>query len=538
VAPANLHGVIEYSHRVAAVVVVVSIAAMVVASRVWTRAVRAFTVWSLVGVAVVLTQAALGALVVRSGLHAALVTAHYLTALALVGVTAGLAAGTYVVGRPRAQGPQWRVGRASAGVLVLGTYVREKGAGLAFADWPLMEHRLVPPLHAPGAGLMFAHRLLALLALGHLTMVAVRGRRDTRPAVRLLAKLGVALYVAQILLGAANVESRLSPAAVLGHASLAFGVWACYVVLALLALRGAAAETPASGRRPALGDRITAYVRLTKPRIIVLLLVTTVPAMVLAERGLPSLWLVAATLAGGMLTAGSANALNQYLERDIDDKMHRTRSRPLPSAQISPRRALVFALALGAIGFGWLTLVVNLLSALLAVGAIGFYVIVYTLLLKRSTSQNIVIGGAAGAVPVLVGWAAVTGTLSLAAWVMFAIVFLWTPPHFWALAMRYRDDYERAGVPMLPVVKGARRTATEIVAYTGVLVAVTLLLGPVGRLGALYAAVAVVLGAGFLYRAVRLRLDPDGAAAIKLFRYSITYLGVLFVAIAADRLIR
>jgi len=546
IAPANLHGVIEYSHRVAAVIVVVSVGALLVSARWWMRERRAFMWWSAAAVAIVFAQAVLGAFVVRTGLHAALVTAHYLTALALVGVTSGSAAGTYVVGRPRATGRQWGIGRASLGalvallpVLVLGTYVREKGAGLAFADWPLMEHKLIPPLGAPGAGLMFAHRLLALLALGHLVMLAVRARRDTRAPVRFLAQLGVGLYLAQILLGAANVKTQLSPAAVLGHASLAFGVWSCYVVLAVLALRGAGSETEAVASRPSgIRDKLVAYVALTKPRIIVLLLVTTVPAMVLAKRGLPSLWLVLATLAGGMLTAGSANALNQYLERDIDEKMHRTQSRPLPKHAIEPGRALVFALSVGALGFVWLTLLVNLLSAVLAVAAIAFYVLVYTLLLKRSTSQNIVIGGAAGAVPVLVGWAAVTGTLSLAAWVMFAIVFLWTPPHFWALAMRYRDDYERAGVPMLPVVKGPRRTATEIVAYAGVLVAVTLVLQPVGRLGPLYVVAAVALGAGFLYRAVRLRLDPDGAAAIKLFRYSITYLGLLFAAIAADRLIR
>jgi protoheme IX farnesyltransferase len=419
-------------------------------------------------------------------------------------------------------------------------YVRDRGAGLVYSDWPLMAHKLIPPLRGPGAPIMLTHRLFALLALGHLVMVAVRARRDTRRPVRFFAQLGVALYLAQALIGAANVKSRLSPAAVLGHASLAFGVWSCYVVLAVIALRGAASENapPAASSTSAIRDRLSAYVALTKPRIIVLLLVTTVPAMVLAKRGLPSLWLVLATLAGGMLTAGSANALNQYLERDIDEKMQRTKSRPLPKHKIAPVRALIFALAVGVAGFVWLTFTVNLLSALLAVGAIGFYVIVYTLILKRSTTQNIVIGGAAGAVPVLVGWAAVTGTLSLAAWVMFAIVFLWTPPHFWALAMRYRDDYERAGVPMLPVVKGERRTATEIVAYAGVLVAVTLLLQPVGRLGPLYVVSAAALGAGFLYRAVRLRLDPDGSMAIKLFRYSITYLGLLFAAIAVDRLVK
>jgi heme o synthase len=544
-APLHYHGIIEYSHRLVAVIVVVALAALLVGSRRWVREVRAFTMWSAAGVAIVFAQAGLGGLVVRSQLHAALVTAHYLMALGLVGVTSAVAAKTYVVGRPRASGAQWRVGRAALGalvallpVLVLGTYVRERGAGVVFTDWPLMNQRIVPSLSGPGAGLQFAHRLFALLALGHLTMVAVRARRDTRAPVRFFAQLGVALYVAQILLGAANVLTRLTPLAVLGHASIAFAVWSSYVVLAVIAARGVASETPTPGGTSRLRDRLVAYTALTKPRIIVLLLVTTVPAMVLAKRGLPSLWLILATLAGGMLTAGSANALNQYLERDIDEKMHRTRSRPLPGQKIEPRNALVFAFALGVVGFVWLALLVNLLSALLAVGAIAFYVVVYTLLLKRSTTQNIVIGGAAGAVPVLVGWAAVTETLSLAAWVMFAIIFLWTPPHFWALALRYREDYARAGVPMLPVVKGARRTATEVLAYAGMLVAVTLLLQPVGRLGPLYAVCAIALGAGFLYRAVRLRLDPDGVAAIKLFRYSITYLGLLFAAIAADRLIR
>ena len=545
VAPAHYHAVIEYSHRVAAAAVVVSLAGLLVASLTWVRGVRSFRWWSAGGLGIVVAQAGLGALVVRTQLHAALVTAHYLTALGLVGITSGIAAGTYAVGRPRAAGAHRRVGRASLGapvallpVLVLGTYVREKGAGLAFSDWPLMEHRLVPVFGTPGAGLQFAHRLLALLALGHLVMLAVRARRDSRAPIRFFAQLGVVLYLAQIALGAANVRTRLTPAAVLGHASLAFGVWSAYIVLAVIATRAAASPSPHRGRGSAIRERIVAYAALTKPRIVVLLLVTTVPAMVLAKRGLPSVWLMVSTLAGGMMTAGSANALNQYLERDIDEKMDRTRSRPLPGRKIEPSRALAFAVLLGAAGFVWLVLLVNLLSAALAVAAIAFYVGVYTLILKRSTSQNIVIGGAAGAVPVLVGWAAVTGRLSAAAWVMFAIVFLWTPPHFWALALRYRDDYARAGVPMLPVVKGVRRTATEALVYAGLLVAVTLLLQPVGRLGPLYVVCAAVLGAGFLYRAVRLRLDPDGSAALKLFRYSVTYLGLLFAAIAADRLIK
>jgi protoheme IX farnesyltransferase len=545
IAPLRYHTVIELSHRTAAVTVVAVITAMLVGARTWVREERSFTWWSLAALGVVFAQAGLGALVVRSELHAALVTAHYITALALVGVTSGVAAAAYVTGRRRATGVESRVARMSMGalvallpVLVLGAYVREKGAGLAFPDWPLMQHRLVPTFATPGAGLQFAHRLLALLVFGHLVTLALRARKDAREGVRFFGQLGVVLYVGQILLGAANVKSRLSPGAVLGHASLSIGIWACYVVLLIVAQRAAPSELPPAGPVSAIRDRIVAYTALTKPRIILLLLITTVPAMVLAERGLPPLWLVAATLAGGMMTAGSANALNQYLERDIDAKMNRTKSRPLPKRSVEPRNALVFALVLGVAGFAWLAVVVNILSAILAAGAIAFYVLVYTVWLKRSTSQNIVIGGAAGAAPVLVGWAAVTGTLSAAAWVMFAIIFLWTPPHFWALAMRYRDDYERAGVPMLPVVKGAKRTATESLAYAALLVAVTLLLSPVGRLGPLYVACAVVLGAGFLYRAVKLRVTPDGAAAMKMFRYSITYLALLFGAIAMGGLIR
>jgi heme o synthase len=283
--------------------------------------------------------------------------------------------------------------------------------------------------------------------------------------------------------------------------------------------------------------RALAYVRLTKPRIITLLLITTVPAMVLAQRGMPPLWLIGATLLGGVLTAGSANAFNQYLERDIDQKMRRTSSRPLPSHDVPPTGALVFAILIGTIGVVWLWTVVNPLSALLAAGAIAFYVVVYTVLLKRSTPQNIVIGGAAGAAPVLIGWAAVTGSVEAPAWIMFAIVFLWTPPHFWALAMHYRDDYAAAEVPMLPVVRGDAATTLQILLYAVVLVAVTLVLSPVGGLGVVYAAAAALLGGWFVYRAIRLRMDPSGQAAMRMFRYSISYLGLLFAAIAVDRLV-
>jgi len=275
-----------------------------------------------------------------------------------------------------------------------------------------------------------------------------------------------------------------------------------------------------------------AYVALTKPRIIELLLITTVPAMVLAEGGWPDTWLVIATLIGGTLSAGGANAINNYFDRDIDVVMRRTSHRPLPRDAIPASSALWFGIVLGVIGFLWLWLFVNLPAGLLATAALLFYVLVYTMALKRSTPQNIVIGGAAGAVPVLVGWAAVTGGLAPAAWLLFGIVFCWTPPHFWALAMRYKDDYASAGVPMLPVVVGEQRTTWYILGYSLLLTAVSLLLWPVAPTGALYPIAALILGALFVVEAARLIRTPERSMA--LFRYSTIYLAVLFAVIWVD----
>ena len=282
---------------------------------------------------------------------------------------------------------------------------------------------------------------------------------------------------------------------------------------------------------------IGAYVALTKPRIIELLLVTTVPTMVVAQRGFPRLWLVLATLIGGSLAAGSANAINNFVDRDIDELMARTAHRPLPRHSVDPHAALRFGIVLGVIAFAWLVMTVNLLAAVLAVSAIFFYVFVYTLGLKRRSPQNIVIGGAAGCVPVLVGWAAVTGEVGLPALLLFAIVFAWTPPHFWALAVKYRDDYARAGVPMLPVVHGVKETGRQILLYTLMLVSITLMFGPVAQMGMLYLAAALVLGGIFIAMAVGLLREPTEQRAMRLFRYSITYLGLLFVAMAADAVI-
>jgi protoheme IX farnesyltransferase len=280
-----------------------------------------------------------------------------------------------------------------------------------------------------------------------------------------------------------------------------------------------------------------AYFLLTKPRVIELLLVTTVPAMLLAAGGIPSLGLIALVLVGGALAAGGANTINCWIERDRDQMMRRTRHRPLPAGDVDPRRAFVFGLALEIAAFGVLWAGANLLSAALAVGAMLFYVFVYTIWLKPRSPQNIVIGGAAGAVPVLVGWAAVTGSLATPAWVLFAIVFFWTPPHFWALALRYREDYAAAGIPMLPVVKGPEATARQIVLYAVVVGLVSLVLPLTVTMSPLYPSLAAVLGVAFVIGAERLRRDASPAQAIRFFTFSNTYLALLFAAVAVDAIV-
>jgi len=287
-----------------------------------------------------------------------------------------------------------------------------------------------------------------------------------------------------------------------------------------------------------IGSRVGAYVALTKPRIIELLLITTVPTMIVAEQGMPSLWLMVATVMGGTLAAGGANAINMYVDRDIDALMERTKDRPLVTGAVSPASALVFALTIEALAFVWLWAFVNPLSAVLALSATCFYVFVYTLWLKRTSKSNIVVGGAAGAVPVLVGWSAVTNSLSWAPVVLFAIIFYWTPPHFWALAIKYRDDYSAAGIPMLPSVASTRTVAHRIILYTLVLWATTLVFAPVADMGPIYVVAAVVLGAVFLAMAVALLRTQTPKMAIRLFSYSITYVTLLFGAMAVDQLVR
>ena len=547
--PAELHAWIEHSHRLIAAIAVGPLVAAVGLITLFSRRRRdrPLLLAALGAGVLVILQAWLGGQVVIQQLRAELVTAHLgmaLTVLALTIVIADRAAGGPL---PRSAGglPNGLVAVTALAVFVqmlLGSWVSGTGSGLAFPDFPLMNGSLWPSVAGSGEAVQLAHRALALLVAVLVVWTARRVRRATvAPGPRRLAGLAVILVLVQIGLGAANVWSRLSALFVVPHLAVGAALWATLVLLYLAQRRSPVPEGAAASAVPAssVGASLRAYFALTKPRIIELLLVTTVPTMVLAQRGVPSIWLMAAVVLGGSLAAGGANTINMYLDRDIDDLMRRTRHRPLPRHAVLPERALAFGIALSVLSFAWLTVTVNLLSALLAASAIGFYVFVYTLWLKRSTPQNIVIGGAAGCVPVLVAWAAVTGTVEVPALILFAIVFYWTPPHFWALALRYRGDYADANVPMLPVVRGDAETARQIVIYTILLVVVSLLLFPAARMGLIYLGAALVLGGAFIWYAVRVVRDTsDGRAAIRLFRFSIRSLTLLFAAGAADALLR
>jgi len=545
----QIHSLIEFSHRsFALLVMLLTIASAGFAVREHRRD-RDILIPAVASFPLVLVQAVIGGIVVQTDLNPWWVTVHFITALALIADVVLMATNS-LVPRPaeRARGGFARlalgVAVSTGALLLVGTYIRAKGPayGLAFTDWPLLDGKLVPALGGVTTP-MFLHRVLAAATFLLVLWTVIRARTLV-PRSRTLviwSTITLGLFVAQIMIGAANVWTRLRPWAVVLHVAFAVLVWASVVVLAAVARRmpsrgvhATDAAVRSNGKKPTLRETTAAYFQLTKPRIIVLLLITTVPAMMLAQRGVPSLWLILATLLGGTVAAGSANAINCYLDRDIDEVMRRTRKRPLPAHLISPEHGLRFGFVLGAISFLFLSITVNVLAASLALSAIAFYVFVYTMWLKRTSTQNIVIGGAAGAVPALVGWAAVTGTVGLPAWVLFAIVFVWTPPHFWALAMRYSGDYAAAGIPMLPVVRGAEETRRQILLYSLVLFATSLVLVPAAHMGAVYIVTAVILGGVFVYRALTLWRGSNPAESMRLFKFSILYLALLFAAVAAD----
>ena len=540
---------IEWSHRfVASIVGILTVAVAVAAWRLRKAGQPGLVGLSGLALVLVIVQIGLGGLTVRHELTAWLVVAHLGTAMAffatLIVITVIAIAGQAA---PRRHDPFPALAVstvvATFGLVLIGGYVSASGAGLACPDWPLCYGQLLPSLTG-GVGAHLLHRFAAAIA-GALIVVTAAGAYRTqtrRPQLQAASAIAVGLLILQIILGALNIEYRLADAVTIAHLATAAALFATLVVLAVLASRLPESEAyrPEAAGQPGRSQvqRVMDYVALTKPRIVVLLLVTAFASMLIAAPGRVSPWLIFFTLAGGAMSAGSANAINQLLERDIDALMSRTRRRPIPAGRVSPPYAFAFAVLLGTAAFVEMAVLVNLLAALLSLAALLFYVFVYTVWVKRSTPQNIVIGGAAGAVPPLVGWVAATGHLSLTAILLFVIVFLWTPPHFWALALFRRDDYARAHVPMLPVVAGEGETRRQIVIYSVVLVLVTLLLYPVGRMGLLYLLSAGMLGGVFMVLALRLQRLQTTAAAVKVFGYSILYLGLLFAAMVADRLLR
>jgi len=559
---------IEWIHRTIAAVIGFEILGLAVLALRDHRTRRSIVWPTLATVALVGFQAWLGRETVRLGNSGESVTAHLAAALLLVGLLVYLAVRAGHPARLVTGAVSQRFtllatfgAAVTFALLLFGSNVTATDSALVFPDWPLMGGTLVPPL----TDLTTAHVLhrwvagvVALIVIA-IAVVAWRTQRD-RPTLVRLAVGAAILFAIQIAIGGAQVLTRLEAWTQTLHLALGAVIWAMLAGLAVTSWYAARVATgEPAGDEPDVapgartrGDTVRAYIALTKPRIIELLLVTTVPAMVLATRDLPGAtggvdwadWglLVFWTMLGGTLAAGSANAINCYLDRDIDLLMTRTRRRPLPAHQVEPERAVIFGLVLGVISIAVMAWFVNLVAAFLTLLAIAFYVVIYTMLLKRSTPQNIVIGGAAGALPPVIGWAAVTGNVGLPAILLFALVFYWTPPHFWALSLRIRKDYAAAGVPMLPVVKGIAETTRQIGLYTVLMVAISLVLWAVARMGAIYLVASLTLGAIFLWQAYGLwrrgaSEEASTAGAIRLYRYSISYLSLLFAAVALDALV-
>ena len=567
---------IEWIHRTVAVIIGFEILALAILAIADYRDRRSILWPSLGAVLLVGFQAYLGRETVRLGNSGPSVTAHLATALTLVALLVYITVRAGYPARIGGRGGSQRFTLLAAfttaitfALLLFGSNVTATSTALVFPDWPLMGGTLFPPITDVTAPHVL-HRWVAAfvgVVVAIQAVVAWRSQRDHPTIVRLAVGAAV-LYAVQVVVGGAQVLTQLAAWTQTLHLALGGVIWATLTGLTVTSYYTARVDVQAgSGRVGGVADpdsdpdaaqprtasdTIRAYIALTKPRIIELLLVTTVPAMVLATRYLPASvggvdwgdwgWLVFWTMVGGTLAAGSANAINCYLDRDIDLLMTRTRRRPLPAHQVEPERAVVFGLALGAVSFAVMAYFVNLTAAFLTLLAIAFYVVVYTMLLKRSTPQNIVIGGAAGALPPVIGWAAVTGSVSLPAILLFALVFYWTPPHFWALSLRIRKDYAAAGVPMLPVVKGVPETTRQIALYTILMVAISLVLFAVAKMGAIYLVAAVALGAMFLWQAFTLwrrgtSEEMSTAGAIRLYKFSISYLTLLFAAVAIDALI-
>ncbi len=568
VPPPEPAAMLEFSHRLVAALDSALVLAVVGATWLFRRRQATLLVAATALPLLLAGQIALGAVTVALELPPWIVLVHLLTAMAILGLLVWMAVAATTTAR---EGEPWRPAARStlspsAGLrvnsaegmaalsgepslpgrlavfttgaafllLASGSTVRATGASWACAGFPACNGQLLPI----GAGtLVEVHLVHRLLALGFLALLAYfLGRawaaRAVVPGLR-WAVLGTGAAAAlQLAIGIAGVNTAF-PATLRGaHVAAAAALWAGLVVITA-ALHVGQAPSPAIGRGAL--RTVAAYLSLTKPGIIVLLLITTATSMMIAARGIPPIPLMLATLMGGALSAGAANTFNCYLDRDIDALMARTARRPLVAGVLRPGQALRFGLALAMLSVLVLSVLVNWLAAALSLCGLLYYVFVYTCWLKRSTPSNIVIGGAAGAVPPLVGWAAVTGEVSLLAVYLFAVIFFWTPPHFWALALLIRREYERAHIPMLPNVRGEDETRQQIVVYSLVLVGLTLAVVVFRQVGVFYVTAAALLGGVFVYHAVRLLREATQTAARRLFRYSILYLGLLFLALVVDQ---
>ena len=587
---------IESSHRWVAALVSAMMLAMVAAAWVWARAVPHILIPSTAVPIILAAQILLGAWVVWLETPALVVMIHltfafvilafvlWVNIAARVAANGGLAVAvdgpSTVTGADRAKlEGYWRLVLVTTAatflLLIVGGLMRAIGAGWVCSGFPLCNGQLLPFGTNGLVDLHLTHRLLGYVVAGLVGWVAWKTSRTPGlpPAIVRVVYSLIVMVIAQITIGAVAVvvgphlvlqsvlagqsvsasvhgEPVAAPLWILQtlHVAGASAVWSMVVVLmsmtwhsrrpefavsaaAVGAERGTAGATGAGTRRGVA----TAYLMLTKPRVVVLLLITTLAAMLMAHRGLPSPLLIFFTLFGGALAAGGAGAINHYLDRDVDELMGRTSARPIPAGMVPPLNALFFGICLGIVSFTLMVAFVNILSAFLTQFALLFYVFVYTRWLKRWTSLNIVIGGAAGAIPPVVGIAAVTNEVNwLAIW-LFTIIFVWTPPHFWALSLLMQREYAAAGIPMLPIVRGEEETRKQILWYSLAMVGLTVAVWTFGLLGVVYAISAVALGAIFLYYAVRLWREATAMAARRLFRYSILYLALLFVAMVVDR---
>ena len=555
----DVGALLEEAHRYTASIVSALIVALVICALIWARKERQVLIPALIAPVLLVVQIVLGGLTVLWKLPPTIITAHLGTALAIFAtvITIAVMSGKATPSREHPSKTRKFAFLAMTnalfvyGLMLSGSYVVGSGASLACPGWPLCG---TPPAWAVTyhlADINVLHRYIATFVGLVLiwTLLSAWRRRRVAPGQAWIALAAGMLFVVQATVGGLVVLLHRPDLIAALHLALATAVWGLLVVLAALAARQLRAaprggdlekleEAGPEKERNLVGQTIASYVDLMKPHVTVLLLGTTAAAMAIAAGGLPPLGKMLATLLGGAMAAGSANCINCYIDRDIDQIMGRTQRRSLPSGRVQPAHALIFGIALGIGAFVVLAAFVNLLSATLACSAILFYVFIYTMWLKRSSAQNIVIGGAAGAVPVLVGWAAVTNTITLPAIWLFAIIFYWTPPHFWALSLLIQKDYEKAHIPMLPVVMGEAETRKQIFLYSLLLLAVTLVLFGMHAMGYLYLVVAVTLGSILVYMSVRLMRDRSRRWARTLFWYSNCYLAAIFATMVVDRLIQ